>query len=89
MPRHIQGLPSNAGLKDNIIEMAMVAGVNFWPAADLSIGRHRPAAGVEYYFAGLIDEMRLWNRELSAGEVRLRPLPSRCICDILGGIRER
>jgi len=40
-----------------------------FPAEDAKIG-HRSLIGVNYYFQGMMDELRIWNRSLSEAEIR-------------------
>ena len=46
--------------------------VNFWPANDLTMGVHMPipeGTGISMYYAGVLDEMRMWRRVLSETEI--------------------
>ena len=47
--------------------------VTFWPANKLTMGVHTPipeGTGTSFYFAGALDEVRMWRRALSAAEIR-------------------
>jgi hypothetical protein len=76
------------GLLVDSFTFTQFGAVTFWPANDLTMGMHMPipeGTGTSYYFAGLLDEMRMWRRDLSSTEIQyykhatiaIRPLDGR------------